>query len=44
MFGSSLSGANAYNKVGMETGVVAASTNQLFIMLFTGALLAVSAA
>ena len=44
MFGSTSNGASAYSKVGMETGVIAASPNQLIIMLFTGAILAVSAA
>jgi flagellar protein FliS len=42
MFGSSLSGANAYTKVGMETGVVAASPHKLIVMLFEGALLAIA--
>lgn len=44
MFGSTLSGANAYNKVGMETGVVAASPHKLIVMLFEGAMLAISSA
>tara|TARA_R110001599_G_scaffold159052_1_gene346183 strand:- start:203984 stop:204472 length:489 start_codon:yes stop_codon:yes gene_type:complete len=44
MFGSSLNGANAYSKIGVETGVIAASPTQLIIMLFTGAMLAVSSA
>lgn len=38
MFGSSPKGANAYAKVGLETGVVAASPHKLIIMLFDGAL------
>lgn len=38
MFGSMRSGANAYAKVGMETGVVAASPHKLIVMLFDGAL------
>ncbi|HVK94228.1 MAG TPA: flagellar export chaperone FliS [Noviherbaspirillum sp.] len=40
MFGSTNSGANAYAKVGMETGVVAASPHKLIVMLFDGALAA----
>jgi flagellar protein FliS len=44
MFGSQLSGANAYSKVGMETGVVAATPHKLIIMLFEGALLSISSA
>jgi flagellar protein FliS len=38
MFGSSRSGANAYAKVGLETGVVAASPHKLIVMLFEGAI------
>jgi flagellar protein FliS len=37
MFGSMKTGVNAYAKVGMETGVLAASPHQLIIMLFDGA-------
>lgn len=44
MFGSSQRGANAYAKVGLETGVVAASPHKLVVMLFDGALVAVRAA
>ena len=44
MFGSSHKGANAYAKVGLETGVVASSPHQLIVMLFDGALSAVRAA
>lgn len=44
MFGSSSNGANAYAKVGMETGVTAASPHQLIVMLFDGALVAVASA
>ena len=44
MFGSSQRGANAYAKVGLETGVVAASPHKLIVMLFDGALVAVRAA
>lgn len=38
MFGSIKSGANAYAKVGIETGVLAASPHKLIVMLFDGAL------
>lgn len=41
MFGSSFGGARAYAKVGLETGVVAASPHQLIVMLFEGAIIAV---
>src|SRR4051812_22271658 len=41
MFGSSPKGANAYAKVGLETGVVASSPHKLVVMLFDGALVAV---
>jgi flagellar protein FliS len=44
MFGSSQKGANAYAKVGLETGVVASSPHKLIVMLFEGALVAVRAA
>ena len=44
MFGSSQKGAGAYAKVGLETGVVAASPHKLIVMLFDGALTAVRAA
>ncbi|MDP3668538.1 MAG: flagellar export chaperone FliS [Telluria sp.] len=44
MFGSSKSGANAYAKVGLETGVVAASPHKLIVMLFEGAMTSVTAA
>ena len=44
MFGSSQRGANAYAKVGLETGVVAASPHKLVVMLFDGALAAARAA
>lgn len=37
MFGSMQSGASAYAKVGMETGVVAANPHKLIVMLFEGA-------
>ena len=44
MFGSSRSGANAYAKVGLETGVIAASPHQLIVMLFEGAIAAINTA
>jgi len=44
MFGSTHSGANAYTKVGVETGVMAASPHSLITMLFDGALVAVASA
>jgi len=44
MFGSMNSGANAYAKVGVETGVSSASPHQLIVMLFDGALIAVATA
>lgn len=40
MFGSVQSGANAYTKVGMETGVIAANPHKLIVMLFEGAQIA----
>ena len=42
MFGSTRSGANAYAKVGLETGVVAASPHKLIVMLFDGAIVAIN--
>lgn len=42
MFGSTPSGANAYAKVGIETGVAAASPHKLIVMLFEGAMVAVA--
>jgi flagellar protein FliS len=44
MFGSPHNGANAYAKIGIETGVLAASPHQLTAMLFDGALIALVAA
>lgn len=44
MFGSSANGAKAYATVGMETGVVAASPHKLVVMLFEGAMVAISSA
>lgn len=41
MFGSTPNGANAYARVGEETGVVAASPHKLIVMLFDGATIAV---
>lgn len=41
MYGSKQSGANAYSKVGLETGVVAASPHKLILMLFDGAIVAI---
>lgn len=43
MFGSSQShGANAYAKVGIETGVIAASPHKLIVMLYEGAIVTIS--
>lgn len=43
MFGSPQArGANAYAKVGIETGVIAASPHKLIVMLFDGAIVAIS--
>lgn len=44
MFGSRTSGAKAYATVGVETGVAAASPHKLVIMLFEGAMVAISSA
>jgi flagellar protein FliS len=44
MFGSRQTGVSAYAKVGMETGVVAASPHKLIVMLFDGALVAIGTA
>jgi flagellar secretion chaperone FliS len=44
MFGSTANGAKAYATVGVETGVVAASPHKLVVMLFEGALVAISSA
>jgi flagellar protein FliS len=44
MFGSTQGGANAYAKVGMETGVLSASPHSLIVMLFDGAIAAVVSA
>lgn len=43
MFGSSqVRGANAYAKVGIETGVISASPHKLIVMLFDGAIVSIS--
>lgn len=44
MFGSSARGANAYASVGVETGVAAATPHKLIVMLFDGAMAAVTSA
>ena len=44
MFGSRQTGVSAYAKVGMETGVVAASPHKLIVMLFDGAVVALNQA
>ncbi|MDO8651598.1 MAG: flagellar export chaperone FliS [Undibacterium sp.] len=43
MFGSSQkNGASAYAKIGIETGVIAANPHKLIVMLFDGAITAIS--
>ena len=42
MFGSSRNAANAYAKIGMETGVHAADPHKLIVMLFEGAIKAIN--
>ena len=44
MFGSPKSGASAYANVSVETGVAAASPHKLIVMLYDGALVAVTTA
>lgn len=44
MFGQAQSGVNAYAKVGIETGVAAASPHKLIVMLFEAALVALATA
>jgi flagellar protein FliS len=44
MFGTTKSGVNAYARVGMETGVLAASPHRLITMLFEGALSSIALA
>jgi flagellar protein FliS len=41
MYGAKQSGASAYSKVGLETGVIAASPHKLIVMLFDGAIVAI---
>ena len=41
MFGSPQRGVNAYAKVGLETGIAAATPHKLITMLYDGAVLAV---
>ncbi|MGZ8261766.1 MAG: flagellar export chaperone FliS, partial [Methylotenera sp.] len=40
MFGLAQRGVNAYAKVGVETGVLAANPHKLIIMLYEGAIAA----
>ncbi len=42
MFGNARQGAQAYNNIGIETGVFAASPHQLTLMLFDGAKVALN--
>ena len=42
MFSARMSATQAYQKVGIETGVSAASPHKLIVMLFEGALLAIA--
>ncbi|GAA4015271.1 flagellar export chaperone FliS [Actimicrobium antarcticum] len=44
MFGTTRKGASAYATVSIETGVIAASPHKLIVMLFDGAMVAVSMA
>jgi flagellar protein FliS len=44
MFGSTQRGANAYEAVGMETGVIAATPHKLILMLMDGASIAIAKA
>lgn len=44
MFGSHAKRASAYSSVGVETGVTSASPHKLIIMLYDGAILAISTA
>ena len=44
MFGSSFARANAYARIGVETGVSAADPHKLILMLFDGAIMAATAA
>jgi flagellar secretion chaperone FliS len=42
MFGTMKNGASAYAKVGIETGVIAASPHKLIVMLFDGAIVSIN--
>ena len=44
MYTASRQGINAYARVGLETGVIAASPHRLILMLFEGAHVALSSA
>ncbi len=44
MFTSTLNPANAYAKIGIETGVGSASPHKLILMLFDGAIMAIGSA
>ncbi len=44
MFGTMQRGVNAYAKVGLETGVAAASPHKLIVMLYDGAMVALLSA
>lgn len=44
MFGTMQRGVNAYAKVGLETGIGAASPHKLIVMLYDGALTAIGSA
>lgn len=44
MFGTSFGRANAYARIGVETGVGAADPHKLILMLFDGAIMAATAA
>lgn len=44
MFNQSKSGAHAYAKVGVETGVLSASPHELIVMLFDGAITSIGQA
>ncbi|SOD41573.1 flagellar export chaperone FliS [Nitrosovibrio sp. Nv4] len=44
MYTASRNGVNAYARVGLETGVIAASPHKLILMLFEGAQVALSSA
>jgi len=41
MFGNAQRGVNAYAKVGLETGVTAATPHKLIVMLYDGAIVAI---